>query len=175
MVVLPQHFSLDALLLKASENGLISYAKQNVYDPYYKSPDFVDVNIEGDHLHNTNAKIFHNIVSRGVYNDKKSIHDEVSPAMFLKKIENLAYRNAIFKNMMDVTVPGPGFIASGGSVGDKIRINVLNDDNNPESQDQLDSLKSGDFLIYNTRHTFRDTRHDVAMTVFKLERGPNID
>lgn len=170
-----QHFSLDALLLKASENGLIDYKKQNIHDRYYKSPDFVNVNIEGDYLHNTDAKIFHNIVSRGVYSDKKSIHDEVSPSMFLKKIENLAYRNAIFKNMMDVTVPGPGFIASGGSVGDKIRINVLNDDNNPESQDQLDMLKSGDFLVYNTRHTFRDTRHDVAMTVFKLEKGPNID
>lgn len=170
-----QHFSLDSLLLKSSEQGFINYAKQNIYDASYKSPDVVEVNLEGDHLHNTNAKIFHNIVSRGVYHDKKSIHDEVSPSMFLKKIENLAFRNAIFKNMMDVTVPGPGFIASGGSVGDKIRINVLNDDNNPESPDQLDTLKSGDFLIYNTRHTFRDTRHDVAMTVFKLEKGPNID
>ena len=170
-----QHFSLESLLLKSSEQGFINYAKQNVYDASYKTPDVVGVNLEGDYLHNTNAKIFHNIVSRGVYHDKKSIHDEVSPSMFLKKIENLAFRNAIFKNMMDVTVPGPGFIASGGSVGDKIRINVLNDDNNPESPDQLDALKSGDFLIYNTRHTFRDTRHDVAMTVFKLEKGPNID
>ena len=170
-----QHFSIDRMLLKASENGIIDYTKQNIYDPAYRTPDYDEVNIEGNNLHNTDAKIFHNVVSRGVYSDRKSIHDEVSPAMFLKKIENLAYRNAVFKNMMDVTVPGPGFIASGGSVGDKIRINVLNDDNNPESPDQLDQLKSGDFLVYNTRHTFRDTRHDVAMTVFKLERGPNID
>lgn len=170
-----QHFSLNRLLAKASDNNIINKSKQNIYDPLYKTPFNEDVNIGGEYLHDTNAQIFHKVVSRGVYGDKKSIHDETSPSMFLKKIENMAYRNMIFKNLMDVTVPGPGFVASGGSVGDKIRINVLGDDNNPESQQQLDALRSGDFLVYNTRHTFRNTRHDVSMTVFKLERGPNSD
>lgn len=170
-----QHFSVKNLLDKAHANGLIDITKQNVYDNLYKTPVFEEINIGGDYLHDVDAMIFHNVVSRGVYGSKKSLHDEVNSSMFLKKIENLAYRNLIYKNMIDVTVPGPGFIASGGSVGDKVRINVLNDNNNPESPDQLDMLKSGDFLIYNTRHTFRDTRHDVAMTVFKLERGPKVD
>jgi hypothetical protein len=170
-----QHFSVKELLSTANANGLINTTRQNVYDDLYKTPVFDEINIGGDYLHNTNSQIFHNVVSRGVYGNKKSLHDETTSAMFLKKIENMAYRNLIFKNMIDVTVPGPGFIASGGSVGDKIRINVLNDNNNPESPDQLDGLRSGDFLVYNTRHTFRDTRHDVAMTVFKLERGPNVD
>ena len=170
-----QHFSVQRLLEKAHANGVIDITKQNVYDNLYKTPVFEEVNIGGDYLHDLDSQIFHKVVSRGVYGNKKSLHDETSPSMFLKKIENLAYRNLVFKNLIDVTVAGPGFIASGGSVGDKIRINVLNDNNNPESPDQLDGLRSGDFLIYNTRHTFRDTRHDVAMTVFKLERGPNVD
>ena len=170
-----QHFSLYKLLAKADENGLVDITKQNIYDNFYKTPDIDEVNIQGDYLHNTDSQIFHNVVSRGVYGDKKSIHDEVSPAMFLKKIENLAYRNAIFKNMIDVTVPGPGFIKSGGTVGDRIRINILSDNNDPDNTQPLDQLRSGDFLVYNTRHTFKDTRHDVAMTVFKLERGPNND
>jgi hypothetical protein len=170
-----QHFDVQSLLSRANVNGIINFSKQNVYDNLYKTPVLEEINIGGDYLHDVDAKIFHNVVSRGVYGSKKSLHDEVNSSMFLKKIENLAYRNLIYKNMIDVTVPGPGFIASGGSVGDKIRINVLNDDNNPESINQLDRLKSGDFIVYNTRHTFRDTRHDVAMTVFKLERGPNID
>jgi hypothetical protein len=170
-----QHFDIQSLLARANANGVINFSRQNVYDNLYKTPVLEEINIGGDYLHDVDAKIFHNVVSRGVYGSKKSLHDEVSSSMFLKNIENLAYRNLIYKNMIDVTVPGPGFIASGGSVGDKIRINVLNDDNNPESPNQLDKLKSGDFIIYNTRHTFRDTRHDVAMTVFKLERGPNVD
>ena len=77
----------------------------------------------------------------------------------------------MYKNIFDITVPGPGFLKSGGTVGDKIRVNILKDANNPEEPNQLDTVRSGDFIVYNTRHQFRDTRHDIAMTIFKLERG----
>ena len=170
-----QHFSIKNMLSRADDNGLIKSERQNIYDDQYRTPDFDEVNIEGGYLHDADATIFHKIVSRGVYGDKKSLHDEISPSMQLKMIENFAYRQAIFKNIMDLTVPGPGFIKSGGTVGDKVRINVLNDNNDPESVEQLDKLKSGDFIVFNTRHTFKDARHDVAMSVFKLERGPNVD
>lgn len=170
-----QHFNIMKLLERANADGIIDTTRQNIYDDTYRTPFIEDISIGGDAIHETDNEIIHNVVSRGVYGLKKSLHDEVSPEMFMKKVENMAYRNAIFKNMLDVTVPGPGFISSGGSVGDKIRINVLNDNNNSEDPDQLDKLRSGDFLVYNTRHVFRGTRHDVAMTVFKLERGPNID
>lgn len=170
-----QHFDFYKTLGRAHDAGLINIGKQNVYDRTYRTPIIEDVNIGGEAIHEVDAEIFHNIISRGVYGGKKSLHDEISPEMFIKKMENLSYRTAIYKNLMDVTVPGPGFIQSGGSVGDRIRINVLNDDNDPENPLQLDRLRSGDFLVYNTRHTFRDTRHDVAMTVFKLERGPNVE
>ena len=170
-----QHFNIMKLLERANADGIIDTTRQNIYDDTYRTPFIEDISIGGDAIHETDNEIIHNVVSRGVYGLKKSLHDEVSPEMFMKKVENMAYRNAIFKNMLDVTVPGPGFISSGGSVGDKIRINVLNDNNDPDDPDQLDKLRSGDFLVYNTRHVFRGTRHDVAMTVFKLEKGPNID
>jgi hypothetical protein len=166
-----QHFSLLNLLAKANSQELIDITKQNVYDSYYQTQEFEDVNIERKYLHDTDGEIFHKVVSRGVYGDRKSLHDEISPEMFLKKIENLAYRNLIFKNLIDITVPGPGFIKSNGTVGDKIRISVLNDNTDPDKEELLDELRSGDFLVYNTRHVFRDTRHDVAMTIFKLQKG----
>lgn len=169
--VTSKHFSLFDTLSKANANEFINIGKQNVYDTLYQTPEFEEVNIERKYLHDTDAEIYHRVVSRGVYGNRKSLHDEVSPEMYLKKIENLAYRNLIYKNLMDVTVPGPGFIKSKGTVGDKIRIYVLNDDTNPDKPEQLDEFRSGDFLVYNTRHTFRNTRHDVAMTVFKLEKG----
>lgn len=170
-----QHYNFVNTLTRAHDAGIINVGKQNVYNSLYRTPIVEDVNIGGDPIHELDACIYHNIISRGVYGGKKSIHDEVSPEMFIKKMENASYRTAIYKNLMDVTVPGPGFIKSGGSVGDRIRINVLNDNNDPDNPAQLDKLRSGDFLVYNTRHTFRDTRHDVSMTVFKLERGPNVE
>jgi hypothetical protein len=168
------HFDLFASLGRANAEGLIDLGKQNIYDNLYKTYADDRVNIESQYLHDTDAVIFHNIVSRGVYSDKKSLHEESSPEMYLRKVENLAYRNALYKNMFDVTLPGPGFIASNGSVGDIIRIEVLGDVNDPDADQPLDALRSGDFIVYNTRHTFKDTRHDVAMTVCKLERGPAV-
>jgi len=166
-----QQFDLDKLLVKTGDAGVIDYNKQNVYNKEYRTPDFSEVNIEGQHLHETSGAMFHQVVSRGVYGDKKSIHDHASPSMFLKKVESLAFKNAVYKNIFDITVPGPGFLKSGGTVGDRIRVNILKDANNPEEPNQLDAVRSGDFIVYNTRHQFRDTRHDIAMTIFKLERG----
>ena len=97
-----QHFSVRKLLEKADVNGLIDITKQNVYDNLYKTPIVEEVNIGGDYLHEVDSQIFHNVVSRGVYGNKKSIHDETSPAMFLKKIENMAYRNLIYKNISHI-------------------------------------------------------------------------
>lgn len=167
-----KHFSLVNLLARANDDNTIRYIRQNIYDSLYKTPVNEEVNIGGEYLHEIDAQVFHKVVSRGVYGERKSIHDEVTEEMFLKKLEAAALRAAVFKNMMDVTVPGPGFIKSGGSVGDKIRIHVLSDNTDTEYDNEpLDKMRSGDFLVYNTRHTFRDTRHDVAMTVFKLERN----
>ena len=166
-----RHYSFYDALGKADDAGVINITKQNVYNSFYSTPDLEEVNYEGDNLHNLDSKIFHKVVSRGVYGDKKSVHDEINSGNYLRSIDNLAFRNAIYKNMMDITVPGPGFISTKRTIGDKMRIHVLSDDNDPDSPSKLDRMRSGDFIIFNTRHTFKDTRHDVAMSVFKLERG----
>ena len=168
-----QHFNFYNSLVSADKQGLIDITKQNVLDWQYQTPAVELVNIESTSMQDADAEIMHSVVSRGVYGENKSLHDEVSKEMYLKKIESMAYRQALGKNAYDVTVPGPGFIKSGGTVGDKIRIHVLSDNNDPETPSPLDRIRSGDFLIMNTRHTFKDTRHDVAMTVVKLERGPS--
>ena len=94
-----QHFSLLNLLSKANSQELIDITKQNVYDSYYQTQEFEDVNIERKYLHDTDGEIFHKVVSRGVYGDRKSLHDEISPEMFLKKIENLTSSNLINKKL----------------------------------------------------------------------------
>ena len=77
----------------------------------------------------------------------------------------------LYKNQFEVTVPGAGFIVSKASVGDMVKIETISDDPDPNATNPLDQLRSGDFLIYNTRHTFKGNRHDVVMSVCKLVRG----
>ena len=56
---------LDKLLVKTGDAGIIDYNKQNVYNKEYRTPDFSEVNIEGQHLHDTSGAMFHQVVSRG--------------------------------------------------------------------------------------------------------------
>jgi len=159
-----QHFDVTKVLKKLSDNEIIPDSKnQNVYPEEFK--------INENHLHNKDAKIFHQITSTGTYGTWKSYHDELKPGTFTVKVGNYALRNMLYKNMFEVTVPGAGFIISGASVGDMVTINTISDDGDTTTNATLDRLRSGDFLIYNVRHTFKNTRHDVVMSVCKLVRG----
>lgn len=151
-------------LLEQMESEQIIGPNQNVYNESF-------ITEMGKSLHEMNSKVFHQVTSTGTYDTFKSIHDEIDGTRLLKKIESMATRNMLYKNMYDVTVPGAGFIVSKASVGDIVRLDVLGDNNDPNRSEALDQSRSGNFLIYNTRHVFRDTRHNVAMTVCKLERG----
>jgi hypothetical protein len=161
------HFNVNTLLSELKNSGVIPESKeQNVFDGSFKFDQTEDL------LGEYNAKVFHTVTSSGTYDRFKSYHDEFDPIKFQKKVENLAVRNMLYKNMFEVTVPGAGFIIAKASVGDIVRIDVLADNaENENSSEKFDQLRSGDFLIYNIRHTFKNTRHDVAMTVCKLTRG----
>lgn len=163
--IMSTKFDVTTLLANMQSSGAIPQDKtQNVYNDKY-------VTEQGISLHEQNAKVYHGVTSQGVYDTFKSYHDELDGGKMLKKIESKAACNLLYKNMFDVTVPGAGFIVSKASVGDIVKINVLNDNNDPDQEEKFDRLRSGNFLIYNTRHVFRDTRHDVVMTVCKLTRN----
>ena len=76
--------------------------------------------------------------------------------------------------MMSITVPGTAFFLGKAAVGDTVNLSVVNDNlevgKQSNADDMLDKNKSGKHLIYDLRHTFRGTQHDVTMNVCKLER-----
>tara|TARA_R110002096_G_scaffold69149_7_gene166421 strand:- start:26358 stop:27728 length:1371 start_codon:yes stop_codon:yes gene_type:complete len=158
------HFDVTTLIDKLKASDVIkSNTQQTVYDELF--------HINNVPVVDSNARIFHTITSHGTYGSFKSYHDEDTNEMFKKKVDNLAIRNMLYKNMFEVAVPGAGFIMSGASVGDIVSIATVADNAlAAEGGRQLDSFKSGSFLIYNTRHTFKGTRHDVVMTVCKLAK-----
>jgi len=76
--------------------------------------------------------------------------------------------------MMNVVIEGAGFIVSKASVGDIVNLKIVNDnteqDRNVGEDDLIDKTKSGNCIIYDTRHTFSGTQHTVSMNVCKLEK-----
>ena len=117
---------------------------------------------------------YHTLTSSGTFGQYKSYHDEPDPTLFLKKLEGRAVKNHLFKNQYMAVVTGTAFFLAKASVGDMVRMKVVNDNSEvtlfSSEDDMLDKRKSGDFLIYDIRHTFQDTSHTVAMNLVKLER-----
>lgn len=159
-----QRFDVTDSIKNLVKSGVINNTKtQNVYPDNFKIDDKL--------LNKMDSKVFHQITSTGTYGTFKSYHDEMKPSSFTNKVTNHAVRNMLYKNQFELTVPGAGFIVSKASVGDVVRVETLSDDGDSKSTLSFDQLRTGDFLIYNTRHTFKNTRHDVVMTVCKLVKG----
>lgn len=161
------HFSLKRMLDDLDYNEVIDIDKQNVYDDEYL---FRSQFVEDRSLHDASAKVYHTITSKGTYGTFKSYGEEKDSRKYLTKLRNRAMRNALYKNMIDITVSGAFFNMNQCGVGSLINVNVLSDDVNNKEYN-FDELRSGKYLIYNVRHTYRDTVHKVAMTLCKLERG----
>jgi len=153
-------------VLKKLVNQTIIGDNQNVFDK-----DFI---IGGKPVDEHSSHVYHTITSSGTYGRFKSYHDEYTGPKLKKKLERRSILNHLYKNMMSVTVEGAGFIISKAGVGDVINLMIAND--NTESsiaagkEELVDKSKSGDHIIYDTRHTFRGTKHEVVMNVAKLER-----
>lgn len=162
-----QHHSVKKTLDKLEEAQVIG-TNQNVFDADMK------IGKEEKTLDTFNSVNFHTISSTGIYQRQKSYHDEHDETRFKKKVETNTLKGLLYKNMFNVLVPGIGLIISKAGVGDIVNMRIINDnsdiDNNATADTMLDKNKSGDFLIYETRHIFSNTTHDVSMNICKLER-----
>jgi len=163
-----QHHSAKKTLDKLEQSQIIG-DKQNVFDE--------DMTIGSNNprkLDEINSVNFHTISSTGSYERHKSYHDEHDETRFKKKVETNTLKGLLYKNMFNVLVPGVGLIVAKAGVGDIVNLRVVNDNTEigegSTSDTMLDKNKSGDFLIYETRHIFSGTTHDVSMNVCKLER-----
>lgn len=165
--IFSQHHTIRNQLSKLREQEVIG-ENQNVFDPSFRIGEmFVDL---------YQPKMYHTVTSSGTYGRYKSYHDEYDATKFKKKVESRAIVNHLYKNMINVTVEGAGFIISKASVGDIVNLKVVNDNTEislfGNEDDLIDKTKSGDFIIHKTRHTFSGTQHTVSMNVCKLERLP---
>lgn len=161
-----QHYDVQQTLNNLAFQNTIALKRQNVFDNKFKLKDkFIGF---------YEARNIHQVVSTGTYGKFKSYHDEFEEARHLKKLESASIKDLLVKNMMSITVPGTAFFLGKAAVGDTVNLSIVNDNlevgKQSNADDMLDKNKSGKHLIYDLRHTFRGTQHDVTMNVCKLER-----
>jgi len=160
------HFTFRKTLNKLQQEQVIDIEQQNIFDPYLKIQDVL--------FDDYDAMKYHTLTSNGTYGTSKSYHDETEPNLFIKKLEGRALKNHLFKNQFQAVVTGTAFFLAKAAVGDIVRLKVVNDNtevtDRSSEDDLLDKSKSGDFLIYDIRHTFQNTSHTVNMNLVKLVR-----
>lgn len=157
-------YTIRQTLKNMIEKGVISPRKQNVFDEKFK--------IEDKDVDEYKTRNFHTITSSGTYGTFKGYSDEFEEGLFRKKLERIGILNHLYKNMFSVLITGTGFLVSKATVGDIVTINIVNDnieDQRGGEEGNIDKNLSGDFLIYDTRHTFNQTSHTIALNVCKLE------
>jgi len=163
--IFSQHHTIRNTLNKLQQQEVIGN-NQNVFDGEFK--------VDESYVDTFESKQFHTITSSGTYGKYKSYHDEFDATKFKKKLESKSILNHLYKNMTNVIVEGAGFIVSKAGVGDIVNIKITNDSvelsKNGGEDELVDKGKSGDHIIYDTRHTFRGTQHVVSMNLCKLER-----
>jgi len=163
--IFSQPYSIRKTLEEMNKREIIG-KNQNVFDG--------DFFLDGQQIDLYESRRFHTVTSSGTYGRNKSYHDEFDETMFRKKIESPSLKGHLYKNMINVVVEGAGFIIAKATVGDVVRMNIINDNvetkKNADENTALDKRYSGNFVIYDTRHTFQGTQHTISMNVCKLER-----
>lgn len=155
---------------KVSMHDVIQTMRQNEIIDQNAVQDVYDDNqtIEERDIDEFNSVYFHQVSSSNIYPDYKSYHDDISNADFSLKVKNTLIRQSLLSSMITVVVPGIAFLLSKATVGDMLRLNVLDP---REDEDNLyDSRWSGDYVVYRTKHVFRETTHNVTCEITKFNR-----
>lgn len=164
--IMQQHYDVQQTINNLDQQDVIKKKNQNVFDRKFKLKDKFINEYEGQNIHQ--------VVSTGTYGKFKSYHDEFEEGKHLKKLESASIKELLVKNMMSITVPGTAFFLGKAAVGDTVNLSIVNDNlevgKQSNADDMLDKNKSGKHLIYDLRHTFSGTSHEVTMNVCKLER-----
>lgn len=156
---------------RLKQNEIIpSNSEQNVFDDKF----IVEENANSTKfLDDYDSRVIHGITSFGTYCIFNSYHDVFNRAQVGDKQRNISIRNLLERNTIDITVSGLALFLGKVTVGDMIRVNFLTSDvklDNINDESSFDLSKSGDYMIQKTRHVFKQTEHNVTLTITKLNK-----
>lgn len=118
------------------------------------------------------------VTANNTYNQYKSYHDETilldadnNIIESRLKIRNKIIRVALAKNVVDIGMAGSLYFEGKVTVGNKIRVIFVSPNVAVDKEDiatQIDTKKSGDYLITAIRHLLIDQRHNSVLSLVKF-------
>ena len=140
-------------------------------NPIYSSNYF----FLGKRMSEYNIKNVHRVVLNDTYNEVNNLNQEETTAAFRLDACNHAIRKMIFKNAINIRVPGRPYLTGvNASIGRQIAFvypanntNLLSN-SNVTDRDLQDKKRPGTYVIYSTRHSFVETKHQIDLSCVKL-------
>jgi hypothetical protein len=123
------------------------------------------------------SKVNTNLVTTNTYDDNVNNYSQAATLTEHKlKVISEALREIIVRNSIDVALPGRNFLNGtySNTIGNQIKMEFLSTDTsgNPDRLRNIDTKKSGSYLIYAIKHHFKKERYDVIASCVKLADLP---
>jgi hypothetical protein len=161
-------FDIDKVLKEMISNDVIPKNQNKLsYTNAYQ--------LNGKTLNTLESKQITRLVSTDVFSDVNTYTEASNTAKHKQKVVSSAMRQFIGRNAIDIILPGRNFLLGeySNTIGNQIRLRFLNNSVNTKNQNEiLDIKKSGDYLMYAVKHTFKKERYDVTATCVKLADLP---
>jgi len=156
------HTTIQDVLNSMKANAIIDRSNnQSIYDE--------DQVLDEKPVDFYNPVYFHQVNSSQTYGGISSYHDANTSDKFSLKVRNYMLKDALYANILNVTVSGITMLSAKAGVGDIIRLNFLIGSNSRENEkNPLDKKQSGDYIIYHAKHMFRQTTHNVSIAATRL-------
>ena len=151
----------DVVVKLSSPDG-----KQNSFAP---NVQMMDKNVQ-EHK----ARRITQIGGAGVYNlgavKSKSFGEEEDAQAHILKASSRALRTHLMKAPMTILIPGEGFLIADEhrTIGNVLRVLFMANTSLDTTNIPIDTKKSGDYLMYATKHIFSQERYNLQITLAKV-------
>ena len=163
------NFNIQTELQESIAEKNDDQSQMNVADDF----TFDDVKLQ-DH----NAREIFHIASSGAYSIGKgtynSYDEEGTQGGHKKKLIASALKNLLAKSTIEIRVSGREFIEGTHSesihytIGNSITLMFMSNINSTLQHQKIDPKKSGDYIIFQAKHTFVGERHDLTLLCAKV-------
>lgn len=141
-----------------------------------KEYNFAEYEIDGEVLNNIQSQKITQIGGSGAYNNglssPKSYNEEKESSDYAKKVIGNVMKQHLLKAPITIRVSGIGFLKPDHNmtIGNTLRIYFLqNKPAKTNSTNNWDMKRSGDYLMYATKHSFTVERYDISITCAKMK------
>jgi hypothetical protein len=158
-------FNLDRELKKLSDKDIIRQNQNRItYTGGYK--------VNGNDISTVKSVVNTHLVTTDTYSGYNNYSQAPDLSQHKLKFISQALRNVIVRNAVDVALPGRNFLNGqySNTIGNQIQMNFL--ETSGSGTGNIDTKKSGNYLMYAVKHQFKAERYDLIASCVKLADLP---